>query len=96
MVVNLFFRQIKALAIDSLLPSINIVITIDTYFDFNKSSAEIEAEMTADKSALLFFRLRTSLASGLAISTDFLFHSTYLIPDPLTSIIFVPLCIASL
>ena len=50
MVVNLFFRYIKALAIDSLLPSINIVITIDTYFDFNKSSVEIEAEMTADKS----------------------------------------------
>ena len=47
MVADLFFRKVKALAVDSAFSSADLVATIATYFDFNTSSAEIEAAKAA-------------------------------------------------
>ena len=47
MVANLFFRKIKALAVDSDFTSADLVSTIATYFNFNTSSAENEAAAAA-------------------------------------------------
>ena len=48
MVTNFFFRKIKALAVDSVFISANLVSTIAAYFNFNTSPAEDEATAAAE------------------------------------------------
>ena len=47
MVANLFFRKIKALAVDSYFTSVDLVSAIATYFTLNTSPAENEAAAAA-------------------------------------------------
>ena len=49
MVVALFYRKIKTLAIDSFFSFSDLVATIVTYFDFNTSSTEIEVALAVNK-----------------------------------------------
>ena len=49
MVADIFFRKIKALALESDFSSADLVVTFATYFDFNTGSAEIESVAAANK-----------------------------------------------
>ena len=49
MVADLFFRKIKVLAVNSAFSSAGLMSTIATYFDFNTSSAEIEAATVVER-----------------------------------------------
>ena len=57
MVADLFFRKVKALAVDSAFSSADLVATIATYFDFNTSSAEIEATKVAARIRAAVFQV---------------------------------------
>ena len=57
MVADLFFRKVKALAVDSAFSSADLVATIATYFDFNTSSAEIEAATAAERIRAAVFQV---------------------------------------
>ena len=47
-VANLFFRKIKALVVDSVFISADLISTIAVYFNFNTSPAEDEAAAAAE------------------------------------------------
>ena len=57
MVADLFFRKVKALAVDSAFSSADLVTTIATYFDFNSISAEIEAATAAERIRAAVFQV---------------------------------------
>ena len=57
MVADLFFRKLKALAVDSASFSADLVATIATYFDFNTSSAVIEAATSAERIRAAVFQV---------------------------------------
>ena len=57
MVADLFFRKVKALAVDSAFSSADLVATIATCFDFNTSSAEIEAATAAERIRAAVFQV---------------------------------------
>ena len=57
MVADSFFREVKALTVDSVFSSTDLVATIATYFDFNTSSAEIEAATAAERIRATIFQV---------------------------------------
>ena len=57
MVVDLFFRKIKALSVNCAFSSADLVATIATYFDFNTNSAKIEAATAAERIRAAVFQV---------------------------------------
>ena len=94
MVADIFFRKIKALALESDFSSADLVATIATYFDFNTGSAEIESAAAAIRFTMPFFTLRTLSASDSAISTESISNvvQTSLVPLTLCILLFAQRC----